>query len=46
MSAELDTLMSVVMFFILILLVRFKLNGVTRADHNAKQERAPHDLSR
>jgi len=45
MSAGLDTSLSIPVFFVLILPVRFKLHNTTQSDQVPHHERAIHDHS-
>jgi len=45
MSAGLDTFISVLVFFVMILLVRFMLNNAARSEQESHHERASHDHS-
>jgi hypothetical protein len=45
MSAELDTFISILVFFVLILLVRLMLHDATRSEQETHHERASHDHS-
>jgi hypothetical protein len=45
MSAGLDTFISILVFFALILLVRLMLHGPTRSEQESQHERTSHDHS-